>query len=60
MAKAYITIRVENSFEVEIPDDLTQDQVYDYVMDYCQDDIDLAISGGDFYLEVVETDGLEA
>ena len=60
MAKAYITVRVENTIEVEIPDDLIQDQVYDYVMDNCRDDIDLAISGGDFYLIIEDTDGLEA
>ena len=60
MAKAYITVRVENTIEVEIPDDLIQDQVYDYVMDNCQDDIDLAIQGGDFYLIIEDTDGLEA
>lgn len=60
MAKAYITIRVENSFDVEIPDNLTQDEVYDYLMENCQDDFDLAIRGGDFYLDIEETEGLEA
>ena len=53
-------IKKNDEFEVEIPDDLIQDQVYDYVMDNCQDDIDLAIQGGDFYLIIEDTDGLEA
>lgn len=52
MTTVYITIRVENSFNVEVPDNLTQDEIYDYIMENCQDDIDMAIRGGDFDLDI--------
>lgn len=59
MAKAYVRIVVENRLEIDVPDNLTQYQVFDYIMENCQDDIDLAIHGGDFYLDIEETEGLE-
>ena len=43
-----VEIRVENTFDVEIPDGLTEDEAYDYLYENCQDDIDDAINGGDF------------
>lgn len=49
----YLGITVESTFEVEVPDGLTQEEAYNYVLDNCQGEIGLAIDGGDFYMEVL-------
>lgn len=49
----YLEIKVENTFEVEVPDGLTEEEAYQYVLDNYQGEIGLAISGGDFYMEVL-------
>jgi hypothetical protein len=51
--KLYLEVKVENTFEVEAPDGLTAEEAYQYVLDNCQDEIGLAINGGDFYMEVL-------
>lgn len=56
---AYLGITVESTIEVEVPDGLTQEEVYNYVLDNCQGEIGLAINGGDFRMEVLGTDGGE-
>ena len=50
--RAYLRITVENQFDIEIPDGLSNEEAYNYILDNCQGDIDLAIQGGDFYMEV--------
>ena len=52
--KVYLDIKVENTFEVEVPDGLTEEETYNYVLDNCQDEIGLAINGGDFALDILE------
>ena len=54
--KVYLEIRVENTFEVEVPDGLTEEEAYQYILDNYQDEIGLAINGGDFCMEVLGTD----
>ena len=49
----YLEIKIENTFDVEVPDGLTEEEAYQYVLDNCQDEIGLAINGGDFYMEVL-------
>lgn len=49
----YLEIKVENTFEAEVPDGLTEEEAYQYVLDNYQGEIGLAISGGDFYMEVL-------
>lgn len=51
--KVYLGVAVESTFEIEVPDGLTQEEAYNYVLDNCQDEIGLAINGGDFYMEVL-------
>lgn len=50
--KFTVEINVTNSFEVEIPDRLSEQEIYDYVYDNCQDDIDAAINNGTLDLEI--------
>lgn len=57
--KVYLSVTVENTFEVEIPDGLSYEESYNYILDNCQDEIGLAINGGDFQMEVLGTDGGE-
>ena len=47
----YLSIRVENEFNLEIPDGLSYEEAYNYILENCQDDISLAINGGDFYMD---------
>lgn len=54
--KVYVKIRVENTFEVEVPDGLNEDEAYTYIMDNYQGDIALAINGGDFALDIIDMD----
>lgn len=54
--KVYVEIRVENTFEVEVPDGLNKDEAYTYIMDNYQGDIALAINGGDFALDIIDMD----
>lgn len=55
--KVFLEIKVENTFEVEVPDGLTEEEAYQYILDNCQDEVALAINGGDYYMEVLGTDG---
>ena len=50
--KFTVEIKLTNSFEVEIPDGLNDQDIYDYVYDNCQDDIDDAINNGDLDIEI--------
>ena len=50
--KFTVEINVTNSFEVEIPDGLDEQEIYDYVYNNCQDDIDDAINNGDLDIEI--------
>ena len=52
--KVYLSIEITNNFNVEVPDGLTEEEAYQYALDNCQDEIALAINGGDFYMEVVD------
>ena len=56
MKKVYVEIRIENNLEIEVPDGLNENEAYTYIMDNCQDDIALAINGGDFALEIIDMD----
>ena len=59
MKKVYVEIRVENTIEVEVPNELNEDEAYDYIMDNCQSDIALAINGGDFAMDIMDMDDPE-
>ena len=48
--KAYLTITVE--IDIEVPDGLSYEEAEKYILDNYQDDIALAIKGGDCYMEV--------
>lgn len=50
--KITVEITITNSFKVEIPDGLSDQEIYDYVYDNCQDDIDAAIYDGTLDLEI--------
>ena len=50
--KFTVEINVTNSFEVEIPDGLSEQEMYNYVYDNCRDDIDDAIDNGDLDIEI--------
>lgn len=50
--KFIVEIQVTNSFDVEIPDGLSEQEIYDYVYDNCQEDIDDAINNGDLDIEI--------
>ena len=54
--KVYLEIRIENTLEVEVPDGLSEEEAYNYILDNCQDEIGLAINGGDFALDILEMD----
>ena len=56
MKKVYVEIRIENTAEFEVPDGLNEDEAYAYIMDNYQGDIDLAINGGCFTLDIVDMD----
>lgn len=43
-----------NRIEVEVPDDLDKDEMYTYIMDNYQGEIDLALSGSCFDLEIYD------
>ena len=47
--KAYLRITVE--VDVEVPDGLSYEEAYKYILDNYQDDITLAIKSGDCYME---------
>ena len=59
MKKIIVEIRVENTIELEVPNELNEDEAYDYIMDNYQDDIALAINGGDFAMDVMGMDDPE-
>lgn len=55
--EVYVSIKVENEFNLEIPDGLSYEEAYNYILDNYDDGISSAIKNGEFYMEVEFPDG---
>lgn len=51
--KFIVEIKLTNSFDVEVPDGLTEEEAYDYIYEYSQVDIHDGIDAGEFYMEIL-------
>ena len=51
MQKVRVDLAWYNNIEVEVPDDLTEDEAYDYILENYMGDIDCALLGSIFEMD---------
>ena len=50
--KVYVDLRLENTIEMEVPDGMSEEEVYDYVSNNLENAIELTVDGGSFTFDV--------
>lgn len=53
--KVYVDLKFENTIEMEVPDGMTEEDIYDYVSANLKDEVELTVNGGAFSFEVWES-----